>query len=147
MFRRFLPALGLLVLCTVLPTPLVGCHNGQRVRDTTVTRGVLTYPLAGVESAAQRGIEAIDSTDTTDSFDAEAARNELLDFSEAIKSNDRTRIATEAWPLWVDISVWADAGIEYRESLGEIGHGVADSLHERVNRFGVLLMQVSEQVD
>ncbi len=130
-------ALGSLIL-SISTANCAGClgkHAREHVQMPAVVKAT-----EGLRADAQRGILTLDPALQP------AAAEQLETFTAAIDSEDRERIAGEAWPLWPAVRALAFAGITAKETAGEIGPGVADSLRERVDSYDVALGQLIERL-
>lgn len=142
MNRRFLPFVALCALLVGVASTFPGCTGaGQRARDAAVN----TVDLAddGVSKDVYRGIVELEAADP-DNFDEVGATAVADAFFEALNSEDRWTISTDAIPLWPQVSGYALDGFDQRIANGSLTSGTAASLVERINRFGILLGQVAD---
>lgn len=91
-----------------------------------------------VRVTAERGVEALPPEGRTEAL----ATLDL--FGAALTAGTEEGIA-HVHPSWIQISAWADNGIDARVEAKEIGPGVALSLKERVRQFNDALAEFLHQ--
>lgn len=118
------------------PIGLTGCGMGQRVR-THVEVPALVYILPAIQEDANFGITLAPEEDR------DALLADLTAFTEAIRSKDRTRIASEAYPRWPLIRALAQGGIAAQVQNGTLSEDAARMGREHVDQCGGMLDQLA----
>ncbi len=137
---RSRPILALLALSIafIALAPLSGC-TGKTVRDNALSP-TLTLGSSGLESDVSAGIAALPA-------DQQSAEIMIAtQFFDALRSNNRSLILTNAIPVWPRIVELANSGIDAKVASGEIKENGAESLRERVRSFDLGLAKVIQRL-
>jgi len=114
----------------------MGCA-GNKARDEAGFRA-LKVAWPAVKAEVDYGVNLMEANGLPPS-EVAIARQAVVEFSGAVERGDRGAILVAAW---LTLQGTAEYGIRARAASGEIGPGVADSLLERLNQFGLLIRKM-----
>jgi len=126
----YVGALALVALVALSPFQASSCISARTQQATLLPAARAAWP--GVEADFIRGVESSVAAARLSAAAGEALRDAGREFESALESSNMAALRVAPWPT---IERYAEAGIEDRLSVGEIGPGVMASLLERLSNF------------